>query len=301
MRLETGRWKRNLALHAMLMPGAVFIFLFNYIPLAGIAMSFQKFIPSKGWFGSKWVGLDNFTYMLRLPDIGQVIYNTVLIAVLKILCGLIVPFLTALLLNEIRNGLIKKGVQTLIYLPHFLSWVILGGILMDILSMQDGIVNRFLGLFGIEPIFFLGSNAWFPYTLVLSDTWKEFGFATIVYLAALTAIDPTLHEAAYVDGAGRWRQTLHVTLPGMAPTIVLLAVLSLGNVLNAGFDQVFMLYSPQVYESGDIIDTLVYRVGIVETQYSIAAAVGLFKSVIGFVLIAISYRLAYKYANYRIF
>ncbi len=156
MRLETGRWKRNLALHAMLVPGAVFIFLFNYIPLAGIAMSFQKFIPSKGWFGSKWVGLDNFTYMLRLPDIGQVIYNTMLIAVLKILCGLIVPILTALLLNEIRNGLIKKGVQTLIYLPHFLSWVILGGILMDILSMQDGIVNRFLGLFGIESIFFSG-------------------------------------------------------------------------------------------------------------------------------------------------
>jgi len=186
-------------------------------------------------------------------------------------------------------------------LPHFLSWIILGGILIDILSPSSGIVNQFLGLFGIESIYFLGDNSWFRPVLVLSDVWKEFGFNTIVYLAALTGINPALYEAAIVDGAGRWKQTLNVTLPGMMPIIVLTMTLALGNVLNAGFDQVFNLYSPQVYESGDIIDTFVYRIGLVDAQYGVATAVGLFKSVVSFTFITASYYLAYRFANYRIF
>ena len=196
---------------------------------------------------------------------------------------------------------VKRTVQTLIYLPHFLSWVILAGVFIDLLSPTEGIVNRFLGVFGLEPIYFLGDESWFPYTMVLTDVWKEFGFGTIIYLAALTGIDPTLYEAAVVDGAGRFRQTLHITLPGILPTIVLMTVLALGNVLNAGFDQIYNLLSPQVYSTGDIIDTMVYRLGLQQVQYSTATAVGLFKSVISFALISVSYLLAYKFADYQIF
>ncbi|MFC4597234.1 ABC transporter permease [Cohnella hongkongensis] len=292
---------RDLPLHLMLLPGVILVFVYSYLPLAGIAIGFQKFMPSKGLFGSPWTGLDNFHYMLNMPGIGQVVWNTFSISTMKIVFGLLVPIVIALLLNEIAAQRIKKTFQTLIYLPHFLSWIILGGVLVDILSPGHGIVNQILGLFGIKPIYFLGNNNWFPFTLVASDIWKEFGFNTIVYLAALTAINPSLYEAAYMDGAGRWKQTWHVTLPGMMPIIVLLATLSLGNVLNAGFDQVFNLYSPAVYESGDIIDTLVYRTGLVDMQYGVATIVGLFKSVISLILISFSYWAAYRFANYRIF
>uniref|UniRef100_A9U8E6 Predicted protein n=2 Tax=cellular organisms TaxID=131567 RepID=A9U8E6_PHYPA len=195
---------------------------------------------------------------------------------------------------------IKRMIQTLIYLPHFLSWVILGGVLIDVLSLK-GILNQFLGWLGMDPVYFLGDNHWFPYVLVATDTWKDFGFGTIVYLAALTGIDQSLYEAAEIDGASRWRQTLNITIPGILPVVVLMTTLSLGNVLNAGFDQVFNLYSPQVYESGDIIDTFVYRIGLIDAQYSVATAVGLFKSVVSLVLISSSYLLAYRFAGYRIF
>ena len=192
-------------------------------------------------------------------------------------------------------------IQTTIYLPHFLSWVVLGGILIDMLSPSDGLVNKFIKLTGGDPVFFLGDNHWFRFTLIFSETWKEFGYGTIVYLAAITGIDPNLYEAAQIDGANRWKQTLHVTLPGMRMVIVLLMVLSLGNLLNAGFDQVFNLYSPTVYESGDIIDTFVYRIGMLDAQFGVATAVGLFKSVISFVFVSVAYFCAYRFADYRIF
>ncbi len=289
-------------LHLMLLPGLILVLIYSYGPMVGIVIAFQKFMPAKGGlFASDWAGLDNFRYVLDMPDSMRVLKNTILIAMFKIVVGLIVPITVALLLNEVRKEVFKRGVQTLIYLPHFLSWIILGGILIDILSPSSGIVNQFLGLFGIESIYFLGDNSWFRPVLVLSDVWKEFGFNTIVYLAALTGINPALYEAAIVDGAGRWKQTLNVTLPGMMPIIVLTMTLALGNVLNAGFDQVFNLYSPQVYESGDIIDTFVYRIGLVDAQYGVATAVGLFKSVVSFTFITASYYLAYRFANYRIF
>lgn len=295
------RWRRNLPLHLMIIPGVILVFLFAYVPMIGIVMAFQKFIPNRGLFGSEWVGFTNFIYMINMPDIYDVVKNTLFIALFKIILGQIVAIITALLLNEMRNKLAVRSIQTMIYMPHFLSWVILGGVLVDVLSTNGGIVNQFLGLFGSEPIFFLGSNSWFPITLIVSDVWKEFGFATIIYLAALTSINPSLYEAAYIDGANRWKQTLHITLPGIGPIVVLLALLSLGNVLNAGFEQVFMLYSPQVYRSGDIIDTLVYRIGFQDYQYGVSTAVNLFKSVISMVLIVVSYRLVYRIANYRIF
>ncbi|MDF2961106.1 MAG: sugar transporter permease [Paenibacillus sp.] len=295
------KWRLQLPLHLMIIPGLLLILIFSYGPMLGIVIAFQKFTPTKGIWGSPWIGLDNFAYVMKLPSFYQVIWNTVYIAVMKIIAGLIVPLTVAVLLNEIRKEFVKRTVQTLIYLPHFLSWVILSGVLVDILSPSSGIVNQGLQRLGIEPVFFLADNSWFPYTLVLSNEWKEFGFSSIIYLAAITSINPSLYEAAVIDGANRWKQTWHVTLPGMAPIIVLMVTLSIGNVLNAGFEQVFNMYSPVVYESGDIIDTFVYRIGIVDAQYGVATAIGLFKSVVSFVLLSISYLLAYRLANYRIF
>jgi len=286
--------------HLMLLPGVILVLIYSYGPMFGLVIAFQDFIPANG-FKSDWIGFGNFTYVWLLPDTLSVIWNTVYISLMKIVAGLVFPILISLLLNEVHKSFIKRSVQTLIYLPHFLSWIILGGILIDILSPSEGIVNHALQFFGLKPVYFLGDNSWFPYTVVLTDLWKEFGFSTIVYLAALTSINPVLYEAAIVDGANRWRQTWHVTLPGMVPIIVLLTTLSLGNVLNAGFDQIFNLYSPQVYASGDIIDTLVYRLGLVDAQFGPATAVGLFKSVVSFVFISVSYLLAYRLANYRIF
>lgn len=295
------KWRREIPLHMMILPGLVLILIYSYVPFFGLTMAFQKFLPARPFFDNPWVGLEHFRYVWDMPNSLRVLWNTLYIASLKIVVGQLVPIAIALLLNELRKEWLKRGVQTLIYLPHFLSWIILGGILIDILSPSQGIVNQLLGVFGIEPIYFLGDNRWFPITIVISDVWKEFGFNTIVYLAALTGINPSLYEAAVIDGASRWKQTLNITLPGILPIVVLLATLSLGNVLNAGFDQVFNLYSPSVYESGDIIDTLVYRVGLEQAQYSVATAIGLFKSIVSCVMISLSYFLAYRLANYRIF
>jgi putative aldouronate transport system permease protein len=291
----------RLPLHLMILPGLLLLLVYQYGPMVGVTIAFQKFIPAKGFFGSEWVGLRNLEYVMSLPSFTQILWNTIFIAVMKIVVGLLVPITISLLLNELRLELVKRGVQTLIYLPHFLSWVILGGILIDILSPSGGIVNHWIKSLGAEPIFFLGSNQWFPYTLVITNEWKEFGFSTIVYLAAITSINPSLYEAAVMDGANRMRQAWHITLPGMRPIIVLMATLSLGQVLNAGFEQVFNLYSPLVYESGDIIDTFVYRIGMIDAQYGVATAVGLFKSFVSLILISVSYFLAYRFANYRIF
>ncbi len=294
--------KKQLPLHLMILPGFIILLIFSYIPMAGIVIAFQKFIPAKGLFGNqKWIGLDNFRYVLDLPNFGSVVWNTIFIAVWKIILGLVIPIIFAILINEVTHNGLKRSVQTLIYLPHFLSWVVLGGIFIDILSPSDGIVNKFIQLLGFDPIFFLGDNKWFQGTMVFTETWKEFGYGTIIYLAAITGIDPSLYEAARIDGASRWKQILNITLPGMKMVIVLLTVLNLGNLLNAGFDQIFNLYSPPVYESGDIIDTFVYRIGLLDAQYGVATAVGLFKSVVSFTLISVSYFCAYKFADYRIF
>ena len=240
--------------HVLLIPGIIFVFIFNYIPLYGLVIAFQKYNPAMG-FNSPWVGLANFEYLFRQPNFVRTIWNTFYIAVFKIVGGIIVPVTFALLLNELRSTAVKRVYQTVIY----------------------------------------------PWTMIVSDIWKSFGFGTVIYLAALTSIDPGLYEAAIVDGAGRWMQTVYITIPMILPTVVLMTVLSLGNVLNAGFDQIYNLYSPMVYKTGDIIDTYVYRLGIQQAQYSIGTAVGMFKSVISGVLICMSYYLADRLAGYRVF
>ncbi|AZN41661.1 ABC transporter permease [Paenibacillus albus] len=294
-------FKRDYMLHLMLLPALVLVLVYSYYPMFGVIIAFEKFSAFKGFLHSPWVGFDNFRYVFDTPDFPIALRNTIVIAILKIVGNLIVPIVIALLLNEVRQVFIKRGVQILVYLPHFLSWVILAGILKDILSPSGGIVNELITAMGFKPIFFLGDNHWFRFTLISSDIWKEFGFNTIVYSAALTSINPSLYEAATVDGASRLKQTWYITLPGIVPVIILLATISLGNVLNAGFDQVFNLYSPVTYSTGDILDTLLYRIGVVSAQYSVSTAIGLFKSAISFVLICVSYGLAYRLANYRIF
>ena len=286
----------------MLLPGVIIVFIYMYIPLSGLIIAFQKFVPAKGLFGNqKWIGWDNFIYLYHLPGAISALRNTVIIAFYKIILHLIIPITVSILLNEVRNAGFRRTAQTLIYLPHFLSWIILGGILIDILSPNGGFLNRILGLFGVEPIFFLGSNNYFRFTLIASDVWKELGFNTIVYLAAITNIDPNQYEAATIDGANRFQRMMYVTLPNMRMIIVLMMVLSLGNVLNAGFDQVFNLYSKHVYSSGDILDTFIYRIGLIDAQFGVATAMGMFKSVVSTLFISISYYCAYRFADYRIF
>ena len=286
--------------HLMLLPIVILLFIFSVIPMVGLVMAFENYIPAKGIFGSKWVGLANFKYMLQLPDSMQVLKNTLIIAVSKIIMGMIVPIIFALMLNEVRNRIFKKTVQTIVYMPYFLSWVLLGGIFSMIFSL-DGVFNEFLKLFNVEPIMFLGSNKWFRTIIVGTDVWKNFGYNAIVYLAALTGIDANLYEAAAIDGAGRWKQLVHVTMPALIPTIILMTTLSLGNILNAGFDQIYNMYTVPVYQTGDIIDTYVFRIGLQGMQYSLGTAVGMLKSVVSFILIGVSYWLAKRFAGYHIF
>jgi putative aldouronate transport system permease protein len=286
--------------YLMLLPGLLWVFVFKIIPMFGLVMAFQDFNPGKGILGSTWVGLDNFRYMFQLNDSKTIFFNTIYIAVLKIIGNLIVPLLVALMLNELRINVLKRGIQTVIYLPHFLSWVILAGIMLDVFALH-GPVNAILAALGGKPILFFAHAELFPPLVVWSDVWKEFGFSAVIYLAALTGINPELYEAAAIDGADRFQRIAYITIPGISTIIILMTVLSLGNVLNANFDQVFNLYNPLVYSTGDIIDTWVYRMGLLQMQYGLATAVGLLKSIIGFVMISLSYFLAGKYANYNIF
>ncbi|CAH1194485.1 putative multiple-sugar transport system permease YteP [Paenibacillus auburnensis] len=292
--------RKNWQFHVMLIPAMILLILFSFIPMGGIVMAFQDYKPWLHISGSEWVGLDNFRYLFEREDSMQVIWNTLIIAVLKMIFNLLVPFIFAIMLNEVRKLAVQRTIQTLVYLPHFLSWVILGGILLDLLS-TDGFVNQILGSFGVQPIFFLGDNNWFRFTVILTDIWKEFGYNTIVFLAALAGINPSLYEAAEIDGANRWKQTRFITMPSLIPMVVVVGTLALGNVLNAGFDQIFNLYNPLVYQKGDIIDTFVYRTAIQNGEMGFGTAIGLFKSAISMVLILVSYQLAKKWAGYRIF
>lgn len=293
---------RELPLYFMLLPAVVLVAIYSYGSMAGVVIAFQKFIPAKGMFGQQqWVGFQNFATLFSMPNIWPVIQNTVIIAFFKLIGGVIVPVVFALLLNEVRNLLTKRIFQTLVYLPHFLSWIILSGILLNILSPSEGLVNIIISKLGIEPIFFLGNPDVFPGTMVVTDIWKNFGFASVIYLASLTSIDPSLYEAAVIDGANRWRQTWHITLPGIAAIVVLMTVLGLANILNGGFDQIYNMYSPVVYSTGDILDTLVFRLGIEQAQYSLSTAAGLFKSGVSMIFIVVSYYLADKLTGYRVF
>jgi len=292
---------RELPLYFMLLPAVAIVLVYSYGPMFGLIMAFQRFTLGGGFFGSEFIGLENFVRLFTMPNIWDVIRNTVVIALGKMIGGIIVPVTFALLLNEVNRLFWKRAFQTMVYLPNFLSWIILAGVFRDILSPSQGVVNQMLGHIGLGPVFFLGDRIWFPVTMILTDIWKGFGFGSVIYLAALTGIDPSLYESAEIDGANRWKQTLHITLPGIKPIVVLMTVLSMGGILNGGFDQIYNLYNPSVMATGDILDTMVFRMGIENAQYSMSTAAGLFKSVVSLGFILMSYYLADKWAGYRIF
>ena len=293
-------WRQHWMLYVFLIPAAVALVLFHYVPLYGIAIAFLRYNPARGILGSPFVGLANFARFLGRAAGLEVLRNTLVIAVSKIIVGQVAAICFALLLNEMKGAAFRRIVQTTTTFPYFVSWVIIGGVMLQILS-SSGPVNTVVKAFGAQPIRFLGRPSVFTWTLVFSDAWKGFGFSAVIYFAALTAISPDLYEAAVVDGAGRWSRMRHVTLPGIGPTVILMSCLALGGILNAGFEQVLVLYNPRVYATGDIIDTYVYRIGLLERDYGLGAAVGLFRSVIGFFLILLSYWLADRLADYRIF
>lgn len=296
------KWLNNeqLIFHLMLLPGMIVLAIFVFLPLIGSVMAFQNYVPAKGILGSNFVGFENFKMIFTFPDSVQVFINTLVIALGKLVWNGIIPVIFAILLNEMSGKIWKRTFQTVVYLPHFLSWVVLATVVTNIFSLE-GPINGMLGMFGVEPIQFLADNHWFRHVIIGTDVWKEFGYNSVIYLAALLGIDPGLYEAASIDGASRIKQIFKITLPCLLPTIVLMTALNLGNILNAGFDQVFNLYNPVVYETGDIIDTYVYRIGLVERQYSIGTAVGLFKSVISFLLILGANKMAKKTTGRGIF
>ncbi|MCI8927954.1 MAG: sugar ABC transporter permease [Lachnospiraceae bacterium] len=284
----------------MTVPGLIFVILFSYVPMFGIVMAFQDYIPAKGILESKFAGMENFAYMFSMPESFRIFRNTLCIALGKIVFGTLAAIIFSILLNEIRIKLFKKTVQTIVYLPHFISWVILASVIKNMLNV-DGSVNHILMQMGAESINFLGDNTYFPLMLIFTDVWKEFGYNSIVYLAALTSIDPGLYEAATIDGASWWQRVVHVTLPGILPIIFLMSAMNLSNILNAGFDQVYNLVTPIVYESGDILDTWIYRIGLISRQYSLGTAVGLLKSVVGLILMLGANEMAKRYTDRKIF
>ncbi|NLY60307.1 MAG: sugar ABC transporter permease [Clostridiales bacterium] len=292
--------KRTWQLHVMMVPIVVLLVIFCYVPMIGIVVSFQDYLPTKGFFGSPWVGLDNYRFLFSLNDFFQIIRNTLIISGGKILLGLIISIFFAIMLYESNMRIMKNVVQTSVFLPYFLSWVVLGGIFIDIFSLE-GVVNRIISFLGIEPVMFMGHPIWFVIVIIITDVWKVYGYNMIVFYAAIMGIDTALYESATIDGAGRIRQVFAITLPSIAPMIVVMGMLSLGNILNAGFDQIFNMYNPTVMSTADILDTYIYRMGVVSGQYSFATAVGFFKSIVAMILIVTSNWAAKRFAGYRIF
>ncbi len=288
------------SLHIMLMPAVIFVLLFSYVPIFGIIMAFQEYKPLLGFTGSEFVGFEQFRYIFSLQSFRIAFRNTFIIAFSKIVLNIIVPLTLSLLLNEITRSWFKRTVQTIIFIPFFFSWAILAGMVMEVFS-YTGVINKTIEVLGGEAIPFLISNDYFRTILVSSDVWKGMGYNTVLFLSAITNIDPTLYEAAQVDGASKWKQLTKITIPGIFTMIVLLTILGLGNILNAGFEQILIMYNPTVERTVDILDTLVYRLGVAGRQYSAAAAMGLFKSIVSMVFVGGSYWLAYKTTDYRVF
>ena len=286
-------------LHILIIPAFVVTAIFSYGPMYGLIMAFQDFNPVMG-FSSPWIGLENFRWLFNQPQFIRTIPNTIFISIFKTAIGTFSSIMFSLLLNEIRFIFAKRVFQTIVYIPNFISWVIFAGIIQTIFS-SNGLVNSVLVSTGLNRIQFLVNRDIFPWTMILTDVWKTFGFGTVVYLATITSIDPELYESAVIDGASKLRQTMAITLPLMGPIIVLIVTLDLGRVLSAGFDQIYNLYSPVVYARGDIIDTYLFRLGMTGGRFALGAAVGLMKSVVSLILMSSSLYVAYKVAKYRIF
>jgi len=278
---QTGtlRFNRTWPLHLMMLPPVIMLLIFAYVPMVGIVIAFQDFIPTRGFFGSEWIGWENFEYLFMLPDFGQIVWNTLTIAVEKIVTAIGCGLLFSLLISEINNRLINKVSQSLILFPWFISWVILGNVFQDVLSL-DGAANSVIKAQGGNSVFFMGDNGWFRFVLIFTNMWKDMGYNMVIFLTAIAGIDPGLYEAATIDGAGKFGQAISIPLPSINPTIILLVTLALGGVLNAGFDQIYVLYNNAVIDTSEIIDTYIYKLGFYDAQYALSTAAGLFKSVV---------------------
>jgi putative aldouronate transport system permease protein len=282
---ESNYFIKNWQIYSMILPGLLFFLIFKYVPLAGSIIAFQNYSPFKGIMGSEFVGLEHFKVLFTYPEFYRVLRNTLLISLYQLIFGFPAPLILALLLNEVRKVFVKRIMQTVLYVPHFLSWVILGGMVMSLLSPDTGLFNHILNSFGMKSVFFMQEPEYFRSIVVVSGIWKEVGWGTIIYLAALTGVNPELYEAAEVDGAGKLRQVFSVTIPALLPTIMVLLLLKIGHILDLGFEQIYVLLNPLVRETGDILDTYIYDLGLLGGQYSYTTAVGLFKSVVGLILI----------------
>ncbi|MDF2650378.1 MAG: sugar transporter ATPase [Paenibacillus sp.] len=290
-------WKTFLRyrwLYLMMVPGVLYYIVFHYVPMGGLMIAFKKYNLVKGIWGSDWAGLDNFRTVFSSPDFPKLIRNTLVISVYRILFNMLPDVLLALILNEIRLAWFKKVIQTVTYGPYFLSWIIVYGLTFSFLAPDAGLISTWWRDHTGETLNLLTDKDWFRPIILLTDIWKSTGFGAIIYLAALATINQELYEAAVVDGAGRWRQIWHITLPGIREVFVLLIILRIGHILDAGFDQIYIFLNARVYEVGDIIDTWVFRRGIEQLDFSVAAAVGFFKSVIGFVLVISANKIAKK-------
>ena len=287
---------RDKWLYLLLLPGLVFLIIFRYIPIFGNVIAFMDYNPYDA-SQNVWVGLKHFQDLLTRPQFLQVFGNTLYISILKMVCGFPIPIILALMMNEMKNLKFKKVAQTLLYLPNFISWVVLAGLIMNMLDPDTGLVTGIINSITGEQVQVLTDTRYFVPMLIVTDIYKGAGWGTIIYFAALSGIDPQLYEAAEIDGARKWKQLLHITLPSITPTIVVMLILSCNNIVNAGFDQIFMLYTALVYSVADIIDTYVYRIGIQNADYSFSTAAGLFKSVIAFVMILIVNTVAKKTGN----
>jgi putative aldouronate transport system permease protein len=285
------RIKKDRLIYFFVIPGILFYFVFSYLPLYGIVIAFKDFRISRGISGSSWAGLKYFEQLFSTPDFFKVLANTVIISLYKIVFSFPVPIILAILLNEIGNKRFRSVAQSLMYLPYLISWVILGGIIYNMLSM-DGILNGFREMLGMQPILYLGEKQYFRFLLVITDIWKNSGWFAIIYLAALTKINSELYEAATVDGASWLRKIWHITLPGIKDVMIVLFIISMGHLLSAGFEQVFVLYNQRVYETGDILDTFIFRYGILQGRFSFAAAAGLFMSLVSAILLLVADRIS---------
>lgn len=277
--------KKNYDLYLLLVPGFLFFFIFSYIPMFGLLIAFKDYNMFKGVFASEWIGFAHFREMVQIPEFWRMTRNTLVLNLLGLIFGFPAPILLALLLNEVRNKYFKRVSQSLLYLPHFMSWIVLGGIIYEVLSPKYGIVNSLLRAVGIGEIYFMADKGWWIAVYVFAGIWAGAGWGTIIYLAAMTAIDPHLYEAAIMDGAGRWRKIWHITLPGIAPTIVILLILSVGHMVSIGIEQPLALMNPVVTDVSEVISTYIYSVGIKQGQFGLTTAVGMVQSVINLMLI----------------
>lgn len=298
--LARSKIKETWPMHLMMLGPMFMIILFAYVPMVGIVIAFQDYIPTKGFFGSEWINFENFEYMFMLPDIWQIIGNTLIISVLKIVTTIGASIIFALLISEIKSKTLNKVSQSVILFPWFISWVILGNIFKDAFGL-NGMVNQLIKSLGGNEVFFFGENGLFRGLLIGTNIWKDLGYNMVILLTAISGIDPTLYEAATIDGANKFQQKMKITLPSIMPMIILLLTLALGGILNAGFEQVLVLYNNAVLDSSEILDTYIFKISYYESQHSLGTAVGLFKSLVGTVCLCTSYYLANKLAGYRIF